>query len=292
MLSYYYIFTDCAIGRGRQFPSCQILSLTKKAPAGILIRDMKKYLSVLFVLFIIASCSQTSYKSPHEKRTLTVKNTTDYNIPEITIESRYNSKIHYKGILRSRDEIKLQNVPLCTTKVPAGYEWTLNKINDHSDTPVWVISAFKYKDETPMIEVSIFNYLSKKVTLQGTSKTVIKTIKNIGNHSIEVANIGALAQTIPPTSPTPQSLSLYDVEYNFSIKDAKLYYKKIRSSGSWVYEPEQNLYMAIQTNPNDTPPNWAADPSNPADADKIPLFFTIDYDKAAKTISIKPLPIE
>ena len=244
---------------------------------------------ILFLVCLtLCACSMASYKSPHEKRTLTVKNTTDYDIPEIIIKSRYNSKIHYKGILRSRDEIKLPNVPLCTTEVPAGYEWTLNKINDHSNTPEWIISEFKYKDETPMIEVSVFNYLSKEVTLQGTSKTVIKTIKNIGNHSIEVANIGALAQTIPPTSPTPQSLSLYDVEYNFSIKDAKLYYKKIQSSGSWVYEPEQNLYMAIQTNPNDTPPNWDADPSNSADADKIPLFFTISYDASAKRIIIQP----
>ena len=250
--------------------------------------NMKKYLSILFALFIIASCSQTSYKSPHENRTLTVKNTTDYDIPEIIIKSRYNSKIHYKGILRSRDEIKFQNVPLCTTEVPAGYEWTLNKINDHSDTPEWIISEFKYKDETATIEVSVFNYLSKEVTWQGTSKTVIKTIKNIGNHSIEVANIGALAQTIPPTSPTPQSLTLYDVDYDFTLEGAVSYYKK-NADGNF---DETKLYPAFKRNDADTPPRWAANPNTPTDADKIPLFFTIDYDKVAKTISIKPLSIE
>ena len=250
--------------------------MTKKAPAGILIRDMKKYLSVLFVLFIIASCSQTSYKSPHEKRTLTVKNDSG-NPVTLTIKARYNTTVYHQNIVipNAGTPLELKGVPLCTAVPENGYDWKIDGLEDNIDPTTWTIRNLT---EDEKIKVTVKNGLSKDVKLK-------YKVKNDGKYPGEL-NLNNI----------PRIITLYDTDYIFELENQKKYKIKVKKNGVWQYPVDASgqyiTAFAIQTNPSDVPPDWAADPSNPADADKIPLFFTIDYDKTAKTISIKPLPIE
>ena len=117
-----------------------MLSLTKKARAGILIRDMKKYLSILFALFIIASCSQTSYKSPHEKRKLTVQN--DLTIPvTLTIKARYNSVVYFNETIPIGGTKVFPAVPLCTADPEETDNWKIEGLKDNIDPTLWKITA-------------------------------------------------------------------------------------------------------------------------------------------------------
>ena len=114
--------------------------MTKKAPAGILIRDMKKYLSVLFVLFIIASCSQTSYKSPHGKRKLEVKNTLGTPVT-LTIKARYNSVVYFNGTISAGETKVFPSVPLCTADPKETDNWKIEGLKDNIDPTLWKITA-------------------------------------------------------------------------------------------------------------------------------------------------------
>lgn len=254
-----------------------MLSLTKKARVGILIRDMKKYLSVLFALFIIASCSQTSYKSPHEKRDLKVVNISSHDVT-ITIRALYNSVVYQPNAVISHapgTALELKGVPFCTAVPKNGYDWKIDGLEDNIDPTTWTIRNLT---EDEKIKVTVKNGLSKDVKLK-------YRVKNDGKYPGEL-NLNNI----------PRIITLYDTDYIFELENQKKYKIKVKKNGVWEYAADASgqyiTAFAIQTNPSDVPPDWAADPSNPADADKIPLFFTIDYDKAAKTISIKPLPIE
>lgn len=114
--------------------------MTKKAPAGILIRDMKKYLSVLFTLFIIASCSQTSYKSPHEKRDLKVTNISSHDVT-ITIKARYNSVVYFNGTISAGETKVFPSVPLCTADPKETDDWKIDGLENNIDPTVWTITA-------------------------------------------------------------------------------------------------------------------------------------------------------
>lgn len=74
----------------------------------------------------------------------------------------------------------------------------------------------------------------------------------------------------------------YDNVYSFRLSDEKMYYKK-NSDGTFDISRK---YPALQRNSADNPPEWAANPNNPADKDKVPLFFTINYNKDKKMIVI------
>ena len=248
--------------------------MTKKAPAGILIRDMKKYLSLLFTLFVIASCSQTSYKSPHEKRKLEVKNTLGTPVT-LTIKARYNSVVYFNGTISAGGTKVFPGVPLCMAIPEEGYDWKIDGLKDNIDPTIWKIRNLT---EDEKIKVTVKNELGKDVKLK-------YKVKNDGKYPGEL-NLNNI----------PRIITLYDTDYIFELENQKKYKIKVKKNGVWEYAVDASgqyiTAFAIQTNPSDVPPDWDADPSNPADADKIPLFFTIDYDKTAKTISIKPLPIE
>lgn len=114
--------------------------MTKKAPAGILIRDMKKYLSLLFTLFVIASCSQTSYKSPHEKRKLEVKNTLGTPVT-LTIKAQYNSVVYFNGTISAGETKVFPSVPLCTADPKETDNWKIEGLKDNIDPTLWKITA-------------------------------------------------------------------------------------------------------------------------------------------------------
>ena len=76
----------------------------------------------------------------------------------------------------------------------------------------------------------------------------------------------------------------YGKVYSFHLKDEAMYYKK-NADGTF---DRTRQYLAVKRNSADNPPEWMADPNNPADADKVPLFFTISYDASAKRIIIQP----
>ena len=237
---------------------------------------MKKYLSILFALFIIASCSQTSYKSPHEKRDLKVTNISSHDVT-ITIKARYNSVVYQPNavIPHAGTPLELKDVPLCTAIPEKGYDWKIDGLKDNIDPTTWTIRDLTDDEK---IKVTVKNGLSKDVKLK-------YKVKSDGKYPGEL-NLNN----------TPKVITLYDTDYMFELENQKKYKIKVKKNGVWEYAVDASgqyiTAFAIQTNLSDVPPDWDADPSNPADADKIPLFFTIDYDKTAKTISIKPLPIE
>ena len=235
---------------------------------------MKKYLSVLFALFIIASCSQTSYKSPHEKRKLEVTNTLVTPVTLI-IKARYNSVVYFNETIPIGGTKVFPSVPLCTADPEKGYDWKIDGLKDNIDPTTWTIRNLTDDEK---IKVTVKNGLSKGVKLK-------YKVKNDGKYPGEL-NLNNI----------PRIITLYDTDYIFELENQKKYKIKVKKNGVWQYAVDASgqyiTAFAIQTNPSDVPPEWAADPSNPADTDKIPLFFTIDYDKAAKMISIKSLPIE
>ena len=178
--------------------------MTKKARAGILIRDMKKYLSVLFALFIIASCSQTSYKSPHEKRDLTVKNTSGHDVT-LTIRARYNLRVYYTNLLlHNNDEVDLKGVPLCTAIPEKGYDWKIDGLKDNIDPTTWTIRNLTNDEK---IKVTVYNTVAKKIELTYTTKDG----KYTDSCTIEAKPSDKDAAT--------GTIYLYDTEYNFTAKE-------------------------------------------------------------------------
>ena len=93
---------------------------------------MKKYLSLLFTLFVIASCSQTSYKSPHEKRKLEVKNTLGTPVT-LTIKARYNSIVYFNGTISAGETKVFPSVPLCTADPKETDNWKIEGLKDNID---------------------------------------------------------------------------------------------------------------------------------------------------------------
>ena len=101
---------------------------------------MKKYLSVLFALFIIASCSQTSYKSPHEKRKLEVKNTLGIPVT-LTIKARYNSVVYFNETISAGETKVFPSVPLCTADPKETDNWKIEGLKDNIDPTLWKITV-------------------------------------------------------------------------------------------------------------------------------------------------------
>lgn len=180
-----------------------MLSLTKKARAGILIRDMKKYLSVLFALFIIASCSQTSYKSPHEKRKLEVTNTLVTPVT-LTIKARYNSVVYFNETIPIGGTKVFPSVPLCTADPEKGYDWKIDGLKDNIDPTTWTI---RYLTNDEKIKVTVYNTVAKKIELTYTTKDG----KYTDSCTIEAKPSDKDAAT--------GTIYLYDTEYNFTAKE-------------------------------------------------------------------------
>lgn len=177
--------------------------MTKKAPAGILIRDMKKYLSILFALFIIASCSQTSYKSPHEKRKLTVKN--DLTIPvTLTIKARYNSVVYFNETIPIGGTKDFPAVPLCTAIPEKGYDWKIDGLKNNIDPTTWTIRDLTNDEK---IKVTVYNTVAKKIELTYPTKDG----KHTASCTIEAKPSDKDAAT--------EIIYLYDTEYNFTAKE-------------------------------------------------------------------------
>lgn len=179
--------------------------MTKKAPAGILIRDMKKYLSLLFTLFVIASCSQTSYKSPHEKRKLTVKNTSGHDVT-LTIKARYNSVVYQPNavIPHAGTPLELKGVPLCTAIPEKGYDWKIDGLKDNIDPTTWTIRDLTNDEK---IKVTVYNTVAKKIELTYPTKDG----KHTASCTIEAKPSDKDAAT--------EIIYLYDTEYNFTAKE-------------------------------------------------------------------------
>ena len=183
-----------------------MLSLTKKARAGILIRDMKKYLSVLFALFIIASCSQTSYKSPHEKRDLKVVNISSHDVT-ITIRALYNSVVYQPNAVISHapgTALELKGVPFCTAVPKNGYDWKIDGLKDNIDPTTWTIRNLTDDEK---IKVTVYNTVAKKIELTYTTKDG----KYTDSCTIEAKPSDKDAAT--------GTIYLYDTEYNFTAKE-------------------------------------------------------------------------
>lgn len=182
-----------------------MLSLTKKVRAGILIRDMKKYLSVLFALFIIASCSQTSYKSPHGKRDLKVTNISSHDVT-ITIKARYNSVVYQPNavIPHAGTPLELKGVPLCTAIPEKGYDWKLDGLKDNIDPTTWTIRDLTNDEK---IKVTVYNTVAKKIELTYPTKDG----KHTASCTIEAKPSDKDAAT--------EIIYLYDTEYNFTAKE-------------------------------------------------------------------------
>ena len=237
---------------------------------------------LLFFVFAFLSCSQNSYKSPHEKRNLTVKNTTAYEV-NIEIKARYNSAVYFNGKINAGQTLPLNGVPLCMATPDSDYDWRITKINDHSDTPVWHICDLTDDEK---IKVTVLNYLTYKTNTDVNHKIkLIGKIENTTDRHKFSKEIDSVLFATPTNPPVQTGVFLYDKGYDFALEGAELYYKK-KADGSY---DETQLYTAFKRNSADTPPRWAADPNDPLQADKIPIFFTINYDKGTKTISIKPL---
>ena len=177
--------------------------MTKKARAGILIRDMKKYLSVLFALFIIASCSQTSYKSPHEKRKLEVVNNSG-NPVTIKIKARYNSVVYFNETIPIGGTKVFPGVPLCTADPEKGYDWKIDGLEDNIDPTTWTIRNLT---EDEKIKVTVYNTVAKKIELTYTTKDG----KYTDSCTIEAKPSDKDAAT--------GTIYLYDTEYNFTAKE-------------------------------------------------------------------------
>ena len=179
--------------------------MTKKAQAGILIRDMKKYLSVLFALFIIASCSQTSYKSPHGKRDLKVVNISSHDVT-ITIKARYNSIVYQPNavIPHAGTPLELKGVPLCTAIPEKGYDWKIDGLKDNIDPTTWTIRDLTDEEK---IKVTVYNTVAKKIELTYPTKDG----KHTASCTIEAKPSDKDAAT--------EIIYLYDTEYNFTAKE-------------------------------------------------------------------------
>ena len=177
--------------------------MTKKAPAGILIRDMKKYLSILFALFIIASCSQTIYKSPHEKRKLEVENTLGTPVT-LTIKARYNSVVYFNGTISASETKVFPSVPLCTAIPEKGYDWKIDGLKDNIDPTTWTIRDLT---EDEKIKVTVYNTVAKKIELTYPTKDG----KHTASCTIEAKPSDKDAAT--------EIIYLYDTEYNFTAKE-------------------------------------------------------------------------
>lgn len=243
---------------------------------------MKK-LFFLFFIFAFCACSQASYKSPHEKRDLTVKNTTAYEV-NIEIKARYNSVVYFNGKINAGQTLSLKGVPLCMATPDSDYDWRITKINDHSDTPVWHIRDLTDDEK---IKFTILNYLTYKADTDANRKIKLtgKIRGTVDRHKFS-KEIDSVLFATPANPPVQAEVLLYNKGYDLALEGVELYYKKKADGISY---DETKLYPAFKRNDADVPPHWAADPNNPADVDKVPLFFTIDCDTTAKTISIKPL---
>lgn len=97
--------------------------------------------------------------------------------------------------------------------------------------------------------------------------TLVCKIKGTGDKYITEVNFN--------TAPSPCIAYLHDAEYDFSLEGAKLYYKK-KADGSY---DESQTYFGL--NDGGAGPKWN-------DESQSPVFFTIVYDTAAKTIAITP----
>ena len=231
---------------------------------------MKKYLFILCCAVLFFSCNGiTGYKSPHEKRNLTVINTTGRNI-DIIVKARYNSVEYFNGTLNAGQSTPLNNVPLCMLIPKQGYDWRVEKTDDHSDNPVWRIRSVTDDEK---LKVPVYNtnldgtiILKYKVKAPGT---VFETSAYIDKGKARL-------------------IKLYDTDYEFFLENAERYWKK-KDNGDY---DKTATYWAIKHNSVDNPPEWSADPKNPADKDKVPAFFTINYDKAAQKITITQVPTE
>ena len=229
---------------------------------------MKKTMFLFFV-FAFISCSQTSYKSPHEKRNLTVENAIGRNI-DIIIKARYNSVEYFNGTLNAGAKTQLNNVPLCMLIPEQGYDWRVDKTDDHSDNPVWRIRSVTDDEK---LKVAVYN-----TNLDGVIKLKYK-----------VKAPGAVFETSDAIDKGKALyIKLYDTDYDFSVDGAKLYWKK-NPDGTYN---KAKKYWAIQRNAADNPPEWSATPTDSDYKDKVPAFFTITYEKAAKQITLTEDPRE
>jgi len=160
---------------------------------------MKKISFVLCCAVLFFSCNGTTgYKSPHEKRNLTVINTTGRNI-DIIVKARYNSVEYFNGTLNAGQSTPLNNVPLCMLIPEQGYDWRVEKTDDHSDNPVWRIRSVTDDEKL-------------KVTVWNANITGGITLK------YKVKAPGTLFETSPAISHGHGVLiKLYDTDYEFEL---------------------------------------------------------------------------
>ena len=214
---------------------------------------MKKFIFIFCFILILFSCKGTGYKNPHEKRNLTIRNNTANNI-DIIVKARYNSVEYFNDTLTGGNAVTLTGVPLCTMIPEQSYEWRVSKTDENGDNPVWFI---RNVTDDEKIKVTVYNNLAPK------KPKLICKIKDTGDKYKTEADFTTVS--------SPCILYLYDAEYDFSLKDAKLYYKK-KADGNY---DKSKTYFGLGT---DAGPEWTTEP----------VFFTIVYDTAAKTISIIP----
>lgn len=221
---------------------------------------------------LTVACGQLGYKNPHEKRTLTVTNSLTVPINGVVIKSRYNSDVHFNGTLEAVKTLTLKDVPLCITNLDSAYDLKIDKANELGDNPYWTIRKLK---DSEKIKIAVYNHLVADVKL--TYK-----LQNTQNVYIPGSSNGDI-ELPKQTDSVPSFLSLYDSAYDFHLNNEQKYYTK-KNDGSFDMSKK---YFALKRNAADVPPEWSADPANPADKDKIPIFFVIEYNKNMQRIDIR-----
>ncbi|MGI5173480.1 hypothetical protein H0R92_07740 [Treponema sp. OMZ 840] len=238
---------------------------------------MKKILFLFVIcvcLFCLFSCEQgTGILNPHMKRTVIVKNETP-NAVHVHVYEVLNTSTWFNGSIDGGNERTFLNVSECNVSPPSSYDWKLVRETDASGNQIFRI---KNLEDNEKIQVTVYNELSEKVTLK-------YAVKADGKYPEE-------KELDPPG--TPRIIRLYNTDYEFELKEQKLFYKKIKNGSEWtnvLINGEPLTLPALPQNSSDSnsPPEWDTNVT----PDKMPLFFTIEYDKAKKTIHIKPSALE
>lgn len=236
---------------------------------------MKKLFFLFALILYIVSCKGASQSiiNPLATRTVEVENTTALPI-NIHVYTVHNSELSFSGVINSGEKKAFSNVSECNIEPNSAYNWKLERSYDKNG-----YQRFKFRNLTATEEEN------EKLKVTVWNNNIDSDIKL----KYKVKAPGAAFETSTYIDKgKSRFIKLYDTDYEFSLENAKLYWKK-NIDGTY---DKTAKYWAIQRNTTDSPPEWAASPTDPTDKDKVPVFFTITYNKAAKEIIITESPKE
>lgn len=234
--------------------------------------SLGKVFIFLLTLSFFMSCGFKPNDTKYTHRTVFLRNATEHPV-HFKITHAYDSgEIYFDAIIPAETTETIpreRNAGLCkfrTINPDSNYFWRLTQeSNDNSISFTARRIPDIEKKTIPVFNDLLYNVTIECKTRDGFFTEIPREIEKKAWGNVYLYE------------------SDYDKVYSFHLKDEAMYYKK-NPDGTF---DTTKLYPAVKRNTADTPPHWPADPNNPADADKVPLFFTISYDAGAKRIVIQ-----